>query len=423
MICSETKKPYSPKLERLHCKDRLRILEESALMDSSPEKEFDQLTELVCKILNVPVALVSLVDDKRQFFKSMQGVPEPWKSLRETPLSHSFCQHVVMEEQPLVVNNAPEHAIVCENMAVKDLNVIAYLGIPLKASNGMVLGSLCAIKSIPHEWSEDEIQNLSAIADLVMTEMELRHELKIRLKNEAKLRTNLEIITKLNQDLRAFGYMVSHDLKSPLNSIQGFLKIFMHDHTDGINEEGIDLLNRIHRASLHMNQLIVDTANYSQISADPCKLVHKEISLTEIFASVIDHLQTSIEQANAQIDIPENLPRVVGTKSLLVELFQNLVSNAIKYCEHQPEIKITTQTVGHALEIKIKDNGIGIDEKFLEKIFTPYKRLHSQHEYEGSGLGLAICSRIVEQHVGTISCESSENQGSTFTVKLPMPPK
>ena len=129
----------------LNPQGRLAALRKTGLLDTPPEHAFDRLTRFVTRILNVPVSLVSLVDADRQFFKSEIGLPEPWASLRQTPLSHSFCQHLVTADVPLVVEDAPNNPLVCDNLAIRDLGVVSYLGVPLVNPDGYVLGSLCAI--------------------------------------------------------------------------------------------------------------------------------------------------------------------------------------------------------------------------------------------------------------------------------------
>jgi GAF domain-containing protein len=131
--------------------DRLAALRETALLDSPAEDAFDRLTRLARRVLNVPVAIVSLVDDHRQFFKSADGLPEPWASRRETPLSYSFCQHVVTRAAPLVVEDARLDPLVRDNLAVRDLGVIAYAGMPLTLASGHVLGSFAAIDVVPRK--------------------------------------------------------------------------------------------------------------------------------------------------------------------------------------------------------------------------------------------------------------------------------
>ncbi|MEZ4663994.1 MAG: PAS domain S-box protein [Caldilineaceae bacterium] len=154
---------------------RRQAIQETGLLDSPPEAAFDRLTRMACRLLGAPVSLVSIVDEERQFFKSAQGLAEPWATLRQTPLSHSFCQHVVASAQPLIVADAREHPALCDNLAIPELNVVAYLGIPLRTPDDVVIGSLCAIDSEPRLWSDEDVATLSELADMVMTEIAARH--------------------------------------------------------------------------------------------------------------------------------------------------------------------------------------------------------------------------------------------------------
>lgn len=166
---------------------RLAALHRLGLLDSPTEPAFDRLTRLATRLLHVPVAFISLVDTDRQFFKSSIGLPEPWASLRETPLSHSFCQYVVDTGELLVVADAPNHPLVCTNLGISELNIQAYLGIPLQTSDGMVLGSLCAVHTEPHEWNIEDIEILQDLAATVVTEIELRRDSIARRETESAL--------------------------------------------------------------------------------------------------------------------------------------------------------------------------------------------------------------------------------------------
>ncbi len=163
----------SSPLGRLDDQDRLAALDATALLDTPPAEAFDRLTRLVTRILNVPVALVTLVDRDRQFFKSCIGLPEPWMSGRETPLSHSFCQYTVMTREPLIITDARLHPELRDNLAIRDLGVIAYAGIPLMSSTGEVLGSFCAIDTKPREWADEDIRTLTDLAAAASSEIEL----------------------------------------------------------------------------------------------------------------------------------------------------------------------------------------------------------------------------------------------------------
>ena len=153
---------------------RLDALAASSLMDSAPEAPFDRAVTLASSVLDAPVSLFSLVDDERQFFKAQEGLSGETAQARQTPLTHSFCQHVVTKAEPLRVTDAREHPLVRDNLAIRDLDVVAYLGVPVRDPDGHVLGSLCAIAPEPRDWNERDLDHLSGIARGIETELSLR---------------------------------------------------------------------------------------------------------------------------------------------------------------------------------------------------------------------------------------------------------
>ncbi|MFT5470099.1 MAG: PAS domain S-box-containing protein [Verrucomicrobiales bacterium] len=159
---------------------RLAALRATGLTNSAPDESFDRLTRLASRALGVPVVIVSIVDDSRQFFKSFCGLPEPCASARETPLTHSFCQYIVNSGQPLVVSDAREHPLVRENLAVRDLDVISYLGYPITISGGFVVGSFAAIDTKPHQWSTEEMAVLEDAAALINERIHRKSQLTVQ---------------------------------------------------------------------------------------------------------------------------------------------------------------------------------------------------------------------------------------------------
>ena len=167
---------------------RLRDLERVALLDTPPEHTFDRLTRLATRFLNTPIALVSFVDAERQFFKSCIGLPEPWTTTRETPLSHSFCQYVVASRAPFIVEDARVHPVMQQSLAITDLGVIAYVGIPLITPDGATIGSFCVADTQPRAWTPDDIAVLTDLAESVITEIALRIDVQDRERLEQVLR-------------------------------------------------------------------------------------------------------------------------------------------------------------------------------------------------------------------------------------------
>ncbi len=157
---------------------RLEALAQTDLLDTPPEENFDRLVRLAASLLQAPVALLSLVDRDRQFYKSAVGLSEPWATARETPLSHSFCQHVVDTSEPLLIEDARQHPLVRGNQAIKDFGIVAYAGIPLVTRQGHTLGSFCVMDKEPRRWTDAEIQTLQDLATSAMIEIELRQQVK-----------------------------------------------------------------------------------------------------------------------------------------------------------------------------------------------------------------------------------------------------
>ena len=200
-----------PAPDSLRNPERLAALADTHLPDSAAEEAFDRLTRMVTRLLGVPVSLVSLVDDRRQFFKSQQGLQGPASEARQTPLSHSFCQHVVIEQAPLRVTDAENDPRVRDNLAIPDLGVKAYLGVPLTLPSGHVIGSLCAIDGAPRQWSEADLKNLSDVAEIVLSEIGLRREIARRRKAEDSQEL---LIAELH-----------HRVKNTLSTVQALIQL------------------------------------------------------------------------------------------------------------------------------------------------------------------------------------------------------
>jgi PAS domain S-box-containing protein len=227
-----------------------------------------------------------------------------------------------------------------------------------------------------------------------------------------------EELERSNKELRDFAFIASHDLQEPLRKVQSFGELLKEKHGASLNEEAQDFINRMQNAGARMNELIQGLLAYSRVTtkAEP----HSQVDLNQALRDALSNLEVRIREVGAAIDV-EKLPTVEADALQMTQLFQNLIGNAIKYKQNgqPPKVKIYSRLRRDRAAIYVEDNGIGFDEKYLERIFAPFERLHGRSEYEGVGMGLAICRKIVERHGGTITAKSAPGKGSTFIVRLP----
>ncbi len=244
-------------------------------------------------------------------------------------------------------------------------------------------------------------------------------------------------LVRSNQNLEKFAYIASHDLQEPLRKIQAFGDLLKSQHADGLGK-GLDYLQRMQSAASRMSILITDLLTYSRISTR--QQAASAVPLSQTFNQVLENLSLNVAETKAKIEVGE-LPTVQGDPSQLKQLFQNLLSNALKFCRKDEEgnmlipiITIHTKEVAIRnlpLDIKpsrladyyhridITDEGIGFEEKYTDRIFQIFQRLHGKSEYPGTGVGLAICEKVVLNHGGCISVTSLPDKGTTFSVYLP----
>ena len=235
---------------------------------------------------------------------------------------------------------------------------------------------------------------------------------------EEKLKALAGRLEHSNRELEQFAFIASHDLQEPLRKIQAFGDMLGTKCSDKLDEQGKDYLTRMQNAAKRMQQFIVDLLKYSRVATRPEPL--DTVDLREAVMEVISDLELKIERLGANVEVFE-LPAVKAEKSQIRQLFQNLIANALKFHgEEQPHIKIYSRRTDHDCRIFVEDNGIGFDEKYLDRIFAPFQRLHGRSAYEGTGMGLAICRKIVERHGGSITAKSKPGEGSTFIITLPV---
>lgn len=237
--------------------------------------------------------------------------------------------------------------------------------------------------------------------------------------HQAELQKKIIELNRSNYELEQFAHLASHDLQEPLRKLFFYSDVFKQKYADKIDEAGNKMMKNMVLAAGRMKELINDLLVYSQLQQQ--KLQFEAVDLNQIIHEIIRDLDLYIKDKNATIEM-EKLPVLQGNRIRLRQLFTNLISNGLKYSKKgvPPRIEITAETDNDRAYIKIKDNGIGFEEQFSEKIFGLFERLHSRDEFPGTGIGLSICRKITELHHGTITAVSSPGEYSEFKVTLPL---
>jgi PAS domain S-box-containing protein len=224
-------------------------------------------------------------------------------------------------------------------------------------------------------------------------------------------------LSRSNAELANYAFVASHDLKEPLRVISNYVQLLETHLKDRFDGEAVQYRKFILNAVQRMFALIDDLLNYSKIDADTKELT--DVDCGEVVADVLSNLEMSLKECGGEV-VCGSLPRVKGNRAELVQLFQNLLENAVKYRGNRPpKITIQAQSRSGNWVFSIQDNGIGIEDQYFDKIFLLFQRLHGHQNYSGTGIGLAICKKVVERHGGKIWLESTLNKGTTFFFSIP----
>ncbi len=247
----------------------------------------------------------------------------------------------------------------------------------------------------------------------------IRYEITRRKNAESQLQIMVDRLEKSNRELQDFASIAAHDLQEPLRKIQTFADRLRSKLSTQLSAEADDYLNRMLSSAGRMRKLIDDLLTYSRVTSKGSPF--QPTNLNQVVNEVLSDLEIRIEQSGGKVEV-QSLPEIDADPSQMRQLFQNLIANGLKFHQENvpPVITITAEIVGDRCQLSVYDNGIGFDEKYLDRIFTIFQRLHGRQEYEGTGVGLAVCRRIVERHDGSITANSSPGNGANFRISLPL---
>jgi signal transduction histidine kinase len=388
--------------------NRLAALNAYNILDTGNDKDFDDLTTLASAICQTPMAYISFIDDKRQWFKSRKGFEET-----ETPVEISFCKHTIAHNGDImIVEDAKKDERFTNNPFVRgEENITFYAGVPLVNEDGFALGSLCVVDQEQKQLTEAQIVALKIIAKQIVDKLELR-------KKAVELELTHQELVKSNLFIQKFATMAAHDIRNPMSSIlltAQSMKARMLKLEDTRYEKLVDInINSTKQLIL----LLDDMLAYSK--APELLLVQKEhINLKELLITVITMINVPF---NFSIHLPDENPSLFVSAVALQQIFMNLLTNAIRYNDKdQGVVNIKFKQDDEYYYFELEDNGIGIAEEYHKKIFNNNFTLNVTDRYQkkGTGIGLSTVKEIVKSLQGKISVSSTISQGTTFYITVP----
>lgn len=383
-------------------KRRLKKLYQYEILDTPPEHSFDTIAILAAQIFDAPSAFVSFVDEDRVFFKAnVSTLPD-----NEVPRIYSFCSLAILEDTTTVFSDTHLHQEFMDNPYVSANGGIRfYAGSPIKTSEGFKLGTVCVVDSVPRQPTEKQLEMLQKLSLVIIEKLETRRATRQTLK---------AYDDRLN--------MMVHDLKNPMTTIS--LQSELLGRLPDINDKAKLIAGKIHQQSKNIIGNINNVLSSARSEHGVIKLMKTKVLLRDIFDNLEDNFETALKNKNQTLTLPENnLTEIFADEGKLQDVMDNLVGNAIKYSNHHTNIKVACTAADNKLVISITDEGLGLSEQDIPKLFLKFATLSAQPTggERSSGLGLSIVKMLVDLHKGNVWATSEgKNKGTTFFVELPI---
>jgi signal transduction histidine kinase/CheY-like chemotaxis protein len=389
---------------------RLEALYRYNILDTLPEAAFDRITRIASYLLEVPIAVVSLIDQNRQWFKSRQGL-----DAQETSRDLAFCAHTILHNRPLVVPDATKDPRFLRNPLVRGVpNIRFYAGAPLTTPDGFNIGTLCAIDTEIHmQLDEQKLEMLSDLATMVVDELELRVVLqKEKMSNYAK---------------SSFLANMSHEIRTPMNGIIGMAGLILES---GLTSKQETYAKIMAESAESLLVIINDILDFSKIEAEKMQLEHTPFNMFTLCENLAASFssQCNPKMISFILHYDQEAARyVLGDPGRIRQIIFNLLSNAVKFTEKGSIVFSVTQLKGEdqgksILQITVTDTGIGIAKEMQGMLFKKFAQVDASttRRYGGTGLGLAICKELAQLMDGDVTVQSAVGEGASFILTLPL---
>lgn len=390
---------------------RLEALRQYQILDTICETAFDDLTRLAAQICGTPIALISLIDDCRQWFKSKIGL-----DIESTSRDVAFCAHAILQPNDILIvpDTLLDHRFATNPLVTSEPHIRFYAGVPLVTPQGYALGTLCVIDRVPRQLTPEQVDALSTLSRQVIAQLELKYNLY-------KLQ---RITIDEREQIEDFISAVSHDLRTPLLATRGTLRAILGGAFGSVSDTCKEVLEDCSQANKDLLKLVETLLNVSRYKIEVGKsLTCQILNWKNIFVEAIIRSSASCKQELAiTYKIPSSLPTVYGDELDIQQVVQNLLDNAVRVSEINGQVSLEVASLGvDGVKVSVRDNGPGIAPQEKERLFHSF--IQARGRRSRSGLDLYLCRQIVEAHKGTIGVESTLGEGSTFWFTLPVFPE
>ncbi len=383
---------------------RLSNLKDYKIMDTPREQAFDDITLLASEICEAPVALISFIDDKRQWFKATHGL-----EITETPIELSFCTHTLKSAKGIfVVPDARKNPAFTENpLVTSSPNIVFYAGIPLISAEGNAVGALCVIDFVPRKLNQKQTASLKALGRQVTSLLELR-------KSERLLKGAYSELIANQEEAKELASTAAHDLRSPLHNIISLVHFFMDENAAMLNEENLMYLNHVMTCSYKLSKLIDGMLEYERTTR--IITVNQEaFDFVEMIRGIIDELNPP---AVIKVSYPKGKKMITTCKPALLQILSILLESALLH-QDKPngKVNISFAEDNEFYRIGVSDNGSGIAGEDIPVLFNVFQVI-KQDPTPKTGIAFPAVSRLTKKMGGTISVDSKTGKGATISFTL-----
>ncbi len=388
--------------------ERLKALIELEVMDSNPETEFNDIVALASRICETPISLITLIDERRQWFKAKVGL-----ETMETSRNVAFCAHAILGEKIFEVGDALLDDRFYDNPLVTSKpDIRFYAGMPLTTSSGYKLGTLCVIDTVPRQLNAIQIQTLEVLSNQVVKQLEIRID-------KRKIEQQSLALKKLNESNAKLLSIIGHDLRSPLASLHQIIE--MSNSGDLSPDETISL---VQESGLYVDgslSLLDNLISWAKQQFQNEEILSQSVPIKKVLEQICRDFSLKIEAKSNELIINSIEDSVVINENVFRLLVRNLIANANKFTQ-SGEIQIDAKVEGSFLQVSVTDTGTGMNETQIQNLFSWEKRRSTTGTSgeKGLGIGLQLCKEMIDAEGGKLFVESKPGHGTAFYFTLPI---